>query len=343
MEKSFHVGNFLVVDEIMSSWKGMEDGYAVGGCPHVTKIIRKPEGVGAECKAVACGESGLLMKLDPMEGKMKMDSKPYQREFGAGTATVLRLTEKYSGSGRIVIADSAFSSVKTLVCLHNIGLYFMGAVKTASTLYPKNAFTRWKETKNPDRGDWITYHSQYQGRYGRDHMDMFALGWNDKKLKSIIFNNTTTLRCDTDSIRRRHKKVLSESGEYITSKQDISIKRPNAIEVFFRHFNAIDVHDHYRQGSLQIERTWQTKTWWHRMFGTILGIIITNSYFAYQLEHEMVSVAEVDGIVHFTSFLGYLSYQMIHNTIDEDIIQTRAEDMNEEEVIFIIISYQYLI
>lgn len=103
----------------------METEYAVGGCPHVTKIIRKPEGVGAECKAVACGESGMLMKLEPMEGKDIMNQKPYQQEYGAETATVIRLTEDFQGSGRTVIADSAFSSVKTLKVLSEKGLYFM--------------------------------------------------------------------------------------------------------------------------------------------------------------------------------------------------------------------------
>ena len=64
----------MVIDEIMSSWRclGREFDW---GMPHVSKIIRKPEGVSAEMKAIACGESGIIMGLDIMEGKEAMRQK----------------------------------------------------------------------------------------------------------------------------------------------------------------------------------------------------------------------------------------------------------------------------
>ena len=87
------------------------------GIPHQTKIARKPEGVGAELKSVrvACGESLVILRLEAMEGKDANCAKQWTEEFGEGTAIVLRLCQPWAGSGRIVIADSAFSSVKTLI------------------------------------------------------------------------------------------------------------------------------------------------------------------------------------------------------------------------------------
>jgi Transposase IS4 len=105
MENAFQPDIFLVVDEIMSSWKGLESLYSVDGSPHLTKIARKPEGVGAECKAIACGESKILVMIEPLEGKDIMKNKPFQQEFGAGTATSLRLNQAYHGSSRTVIAE----------------------------------------------------------------------------------------------------------------------------------------------------------------------------------------------------------------------------------------------
>ncbi|DAZ99003.1 TPA: hypothetical protein N0F65_011258 [Lagenidium giganteum] len=62
----------------------------------------------------------------------------YAREYGEGTSIVLRLMEPYIGSGRTVVADSAFASGKTLVQLEaQRGLYFMGIVKTATAEFPK--------------------------------------------------------------------------------------------------------------------------------------------------------------------------------------------------------------
>ncbi|POM59331.1 hypothetical protein PHPALM_31954 [Phytophthora palmivora] len=117
---------------------GKEGKYCHDGMPHKTKIPRKPEGVGAKLKAVADGDAGVLLGFDLMEGAERQKMKLYKALFGKGTAIVPRVTEFYKGSGRTVVADSAFAYVKTLVQLENIsGLYFMGMVKTASREYPK--------------------------------------------------------------------------------------------------------------------------------------------------------------------------------------------------------------
>ncbi|OWY99168.1 hypothetical protein PHMEG_00029881 [Phytophthora megakarya] len=42
-----------------------------------------------------------------------ISAKQYCREYGEGTAVVLRLANHYKGTGQTVVADSAFASVKT--------------------------------------------------------------------------------------------------------------------------------------------------------------------------------------------------------------------------------------
>ena len=110
-------GQHITVDECMSSWKGGESAYRVEGMPHKTKIARKLEGVGAEMKALCDGNSGILLRLDIMEGKQRQASKEFHGEFGEGTAVTLRLTKDYFGTNRTIHADSAFSSVKTAEAL----------------------------------------------------------------------------------------------------------------------------------------------------------------------------------------------------------------------------------
>ncbi|KAF4138211.1 Transposase IS4 [Phytophthora infestans] len=105
-------GAVLCVDECMSSWQGREEKYTHDGILHLTKIQRKPEGVGLD--------------IHVMEGAQRQRQKAYNVEFGEGTAVVLRLAQPYAGSGRTVVTDSAFASVKTLVQLNSMmGLYFM--------------------------------------------------------------------------------------------------------------------------------------------------------------------------------------------------------------------------
>jgi len=137
-------GRVLTVDEVMSMWLGLDGNYAVEGIPHLTKIAHKPRGVGAELKAMCDGKSGILMSLELMEGKERGNVKKYHDLYGHGTAVTMRLVQNWAGTGRIVTADSAFSSVKTLVALHkDLGLYFQGIVKTAHREYPKQYLNTW--------------------------------------------------------------------------------------------------------------------------------------------------------------------------------------------------------
>ena len=72
------------------------------GC-HVTKIKRKPKGVGAELKDAACSQTQVIIALEIQEGKEEMATKKYMQEWKkAGTAQVLRLTEPWHGSGRVL-------------------------------------------------------------------------------------------------------------------------------------------------------------------------------------------------------------------------------------------------
>ena len=41
------------MDESISAWRGKDGNYCSDGMPHVTKIKRKPKGVGAELKDAA--------------------------------------------------------------------------------------------------------------------------------------------------------------------------------------------------------------------------------------------------------------------------------------------------
>eukprot|EP00731_Ephydatia_muelleri_P015896 Em0009g320a len=64
----------------------------------------------------ACGETKIMLQLEIQEGKVPMQEKK----------------EYWSGSDRMVVADSAFASLKTAEALHKHGgLCFIGLVKTA--------------------------------------------------------------------------------------------------------------------------------------------------------------------------------------------------------------------
>ena len=50
----------------------------------------------------------------------------------------MRLVQPWAGSGRIVVGDSWFGSLRTAVALRRMGLYTVANVKTASKGFPKD-------------------------------------------------------------------------------------------------------------------------------------------------------------------------------------------------------------
>ena len=68
-----------------------------------------------------------MCSMELMAPKEEMKHREYAGRYGAGTSLLLRLTQKYRGSGRIILADSAFASVKSAIALKtHLGLYFTG-------------------------------------------------------------------------------------------------------------------------------------------------------------------------------------------------------------------------
>eukprot|EP00731_Ephydatia_muelleri_P007387 Em0003g1635a len=103
----------------------------------VIYIRRKPEPWGHELWTVVDKESGICTNFELNEGKEITRQLKYFAEFGATTATTLRLLEPYFESHRLVFIDSWFQSVKTATELKRRGLDSLGVVKTAHKNYPR--------------------------------------------------------------------------------------------------------------------------------------------------------------------------------------------------------------
>jgi hypothetical protein len=302
----------MVVDELMSAWKGIDALYNVNGMPHVSKQMRKPEGVGAEIKAVADGTTTIIMRLDIMEGKEQQSKKEFADLKKEGTAITLRLMKPWFSSGRVVHADSAFSSVFTLLECRKRGLHFMGLVKTAHVEFPSDYLKAQASNFGHDslypRGGYILLQSIADPN-GVSHPPIFALGWYDAQPKYLVSSCGSTVP-GTPSIRPRQRIDLQD-GEFVTVSYEKTVPRPKMVEDFFATFSNIDVHDHYRQGSLEMERHWITRNWTHRIFTTIFGICIVDAFLAHRFEKNINNDAPMD----FTAFCGQLSRELIENPL----------------------------
>jgi hypothetical protein len=312
----------------MSAYEGLESFYCHFTLPHTTKIARKPKGIGCELKSIADSESGILLKLEIMEGKDRNRRKEFEDNYKSHTAITLRLSKGYFGSGRTIIGDSAFSSVDTCQALLDHGLHFIGLVKTASGRFPKAYFNTWASNQTIPRGSHKVLKTTVRTRAETEHQ-IFAVGWKDLKLKTLICSRGSTVP-GTPCQKVRH--ILNiDGGRRETIRGTINVPRPKVVEMMFDSFSTIDVHDHYRQGSLAMEESWQTRTWWHRVFSSIFGIIITDAYFAYRLEFRRFYSRELEEFPDFQSFIGRLAHQMIFYNENKGKKSRRSSESREKE------------
>jgi hypothetical protein len=290
-------GRNIVVDECMSSWKGEEMVLAHESVMHVTKIQRKPKGVGVEFKSCADGGSHVLLQLEIQKSKLANQNKRFAAEYPFHVAVVLRLVAHWFGTGRRIIADAAFSSLATCTALLLNGLFYLGIVKTATKGYPVQFCKNW-EGQNPVRGDHRSISTTVNVR-GEARKVISSL-WCSKRdqVKKLIGTCSTTLNGDAIRVQRS-KRVLVEvdeeekddadnddeggdapapQGIWVTQRAIVPTDRPKIAQDLFEDFGAIDLHDRYRQGILKLEMVWRTRFMWQRLFATIEGMIVTDAY-----------------------------------------------------------------
>ena len=100
--------------------------------------------------------------------------------LSAGTVQTLRLSEFWHGSQRIVVGDSAFSSVTAAIECQKKGLFYSGIVKTASKEFPKDYLSN--VSRYPAKGDHVSLTTVVENC----KLLHVAVGWKDKTVKMFI-------------------------------------------------------------------------------------------------------------------------------------------------------------
>ena len=185
------------------------------------KIICKPRPIGNEMKNMSDVISKIVLHLELYEGRDTMCDKTYVKEFNI-TATRLQLTKKaYHGSGRRVIADSRFGSVKCAKALMERGLYSIMRVKTAQD-FPGELLSQI----NLQRGEWNAVTAEI------DDVELQACPFLDLQLKGFIRTCPTAVP--------GHPRKKTHHG---------LVPRPHIAEIYLKYVASIDIHNHVQAGS----------------------------------------------------------------------------------------------
>ena len=289
---AFTPGLFLVVDESMIFWSGR-------GMPGWIVIPRKPRSTGLEGKTTCCGQTNILLHFDPQEGKHRMGDMEFNDVYQRSTGCTLRCVKFWFGSGRIVIADSWFGSVRTCIALLDHGLYCVMNVKTATKYYVK---------------DWLL--ELYEGERDEVHAcggtvtingierRIFASVQREKSPIYLIASCTSTL---PGSERKFTVRSLNLDGS--EEANVVTYKSTQAHYTYRTKFNSVDVHNRSRQGEPPVSDIWMIDSWSNRVFGEFHGMIRTNGLFAARSFHPNGAINEM----LLNEFADTLAYELVNN------------------------------
>lgn len=177
---TFKPSDVICVDESISRWYGQGGDWINHGLPMYIAIDRKPEN-GCEIQDSCCGKSGVMLQLLVVKTKREQENSLHvEANENHGTAVLKKLVSAWAFSERIVCADSYFASVNCCEALREMGLKFVGVVKTATKKFPMN---RLATTRLHQRGD----------RYGLVHKNpltgrpnLIAFVWLDRERRYFI-------------------------------------------------------------------------------------------------------------------------------------------------------------
>lgn len=117
MTKMFHSSWVTCLDESMSIWNNK------WSCPGWVFCPRKPHPFGNEYHSICCGQSGVMFKIEMVEGNDRppelSKDPPNKRTIGL----LLRLCEDLYNRGKVVILDSGFCVLEGIIELQKRGVY----------------------------------------------------------------------------------------------------------------------------------------------------------------------------------------------------------------------------
>jgi hypothetical protein len=109
---------------------------------------------------------------------------------------------------------------------------------------------------------------------------LLCCAWADKTLKTSVGTCGHTLP-GTPIKRTTYKALPQVVGSPLQDVRHRTFPIPIVFEKLFEKLPKIDIHDHLRQGTLALEKSWATHSWTKRVFSTILGVRIMPCIFLF--------------------------------------------------------------
>jgi hypothetical protein len=196
----FTPSHLVCVDESISWWYGQGGLWINPGLPLYVAIRTKLD-YGCELQDSCCGVSGILMRLMIVKSAKEESTSVQEVAPGLlhGTAVMIGLVSPWQHTNRIFCADSYFASVPAASELLDIGLKFIGVVKSATRGYPMDYLS---QIEFAGQGNWEGIHHRDVSGY----VNMMAYCWVDRERRYFI-STTGTLNQGAPYNRLRWRQL----------------------------------------------------------------------------------------------------------------------------------------
>lgn len=265
-KESWEPGTYITVDETMVFWKGL-------GPVHLTYMPRKPNPLGVMFKTTCCSVTRVLLHAEFVEGAAVDRKKKWVAQHKATTACTLRLLEQWFGTGKVVLGDAWFGSVRTIEELLNSGLYGIMCVKQGCSGFPRAALTHLLQQRG--QAMFLKTESLFDCNGRSVWCPIFAAGHMDKQPLMVCASTGTRLPGE-EEVRYGSKFVNGE-----LQKAQYTLPQPDMHATYHKFNGAVDLFNRVSFSPGTIPDVWKTKSCNRRLFAATLSWIETNAQLAY--------------------------------------------------------------
>ena len=235
--------------------------------------------------------------------------------YNHGCNVLHELVEPWANTGRKVVGDSYFASTQSAIRLFQLGMRFIGVIKTATTGFP---YAYLGSVVLPEgKGD----------RHGLVTVDeatgcqLLAFVWSDRDRRHFI--STCSSLASGSTIERLRWRQVDKEANADPILKDVVVPQPKACETYYSACSQIDRHNRSRQSNLMLEKKVKVSTFDKRLNLTLFAMAgPVDAWFLYR----GIRNGRMDGpLINERYFYERLTELLIDNTFDACYSSTRIK------------------
>ena len=293
------------LDESMSIWNNKWT------CPGWMFVPRKPNPFGNKWHSICCGLCCIVFDVELREGKDAPKERVHLIQKGT-TGLLLRLTKALHYTGKVVVLDSGFCVLETIIALKKMGVFAAAVIKNRR-YWPK--YVPGDEIDKRMKDDEVG-----QNRVMSSHLNGERYSFFMMKEPAFVMKMMTSYgdlqAVENQEVTRRYFK--DNNGNIVRR----NITYTTVFANHFRYRHAIDDHNNQRHSQPAFEDTWKTTRWENRVFAFLLAITEINAYNAFRFFYWTTALFDSKTPPTIHHFRRQLALDLIYN----DYLKVETQD-----------------